>query len=598
MIGAATNHLWQSTLFAIAVGVLTLAFRPNAARVRHWLWFCASCKFLIPFSLLMTLGSRLDRHAGPKTFLAPLPVVVAPVLQISQPFSGVPLPAGSAQTALHWADAWMDAAIISVWACGFFAVALMRFRGWLRIRAALRASTPADIPAPIRIRSSANLFDPAIVGLFRPILLVPSGIVEHLRPAQWEAVLAHELCHARRRDNLTSALHMIVEAFFWFHPLVWWIGGRLVEERERACDEAVLSLGTEPRDYAEAIVGICQRCVKLPLECVSGVTGANLKKRIEEIMRNRVVRRLNFARKLALAGAGIAAVGAPILVGIVNSPVVSQLRAQSPAQSPQLAAPQITPADPPDQIPPAAPAEGRGAAPQNTAQDATPPTTAGTPDDDSQRRLKVLGVVDAMSRIWARYGMPDHIRASLDPGNPSQIWHYNYLFDFRSPVEFQSAPGGVRIVSPPPTATYYGEPGVSTALVESLNRESQSQGEPAATDAIAGLPGRHASLEIYPAKEYRMLSIPLDSLLGQVDVVAVVIKRSGASGTVVANVRDTILERSPVKILKRPPAKWPAEASPWQAHLALDPGSYVCGLVVRERSSGRIYGETIDFEVK
>jgi beta-lactamase regulating signal transducer with metallopeptidase domain len=598
MIGEATNHLWQTTLFAITVGVLTLGFRGNAARVRYWLWFSASCKFLIPFALLMTLGSRLERDAGPQTLTAPLPALVAPLLEISQPFPSAPLPAGSTQTALHWTDAWTDAAIISVWACGFLAVALMRFRGWLRIRAALHASASVDIPAPIRIRSSASLFDPAIVGLFRPILLVPSGIVEELRPAQWEAVLAHELSHARRRDNLASALHMIVEAFFWFHPLVWWIGGRLIEERERACDEAVLSLGTEPRDYAEAIVGICKRYVKLPLECVSGVTGANLKKRIEEIMRNRVVRRLNFARKLALAGAGIAAVGAPILVGIVNSPVISQLRAQSP----QLAAPQITPADPPDQIPPAAPAEGRGAAPQDTAQDATPPSAAGTPDDDSQRRSEVikarLGVLDAMSRIWARYGMPDHIRASLDPGNSSQIWHYNYLFDFRSPVEFQSAPGGVRIVSPPPTATYYGEPGVSTALVESLNRESQSQGEPAATDAIAGLPGRHASLEIYPAKEYRMLSIPLDSLSGRVDVVAVVIKRSGASGTVVANVHDTILERSPVKILKRPPIMWPAEASPWQAHLALDPGSYVCGLVVRERSSGRIYGETIDFEVK
>jgi BlaR1 peptidase M56 len=475
----------------------------------------------------------------------------------------------------------------------------MRFRGWLRIRAALHASAPVDIPAPIEIRSSASLFDPAIVGFLRPILLVPSGILEHLSLAQWEAVRAHELCHARWRDNLTSALHMVVEGIFWFHPLVWWIGGRLVEERERACDEAVLSLGGEPRDYAEAIVSICKRYVKLPLECVSGVTGANLKKRIEEIMKNRIVHRLNFARKAALAGAGIAALGMPILVGLVNSPVTAQLRAQSP----QLAAPQITP-NPPDQIPPAAPAEGRGAAPQDTAQDATPPSAAGAPDDDSQRRSEVikarLGVLDAMSRIWARYGMPDHIRASLDPGNPSQIWHYDYLFDFRSPVEFQSAPGGVRIVSPTPTATYYGEPGVSTALVESLNRESQSQGEPAATDAIAGLPGRHASLEIYPAKEYRMLSIPLDSLLGRVDVVAVVIKRSGASGTVVANVHDTILERSPVKLLKRPPAKWPAETSlaSWQAHLALDPGSYVCGLVVKERNTGRIYGETIDFEVK
>jgi hypothetical protein len=56
--------------------------------------------------------------------------------------------------------------------------------------------------------------------------------------ASMEAMLAHELCHVRRRDNLVAAMHMMVEAVFWFHPLVWWIGVRLMEERERACDEA------------------------------------------------------------------------------------------------------------------------------------------------------------------------------------------------------------------------------------------------------------------------------------------------------------------------------------------------------------------------
>ena len=57
---------------------------------------------------------------------------------------------------------------------------------------------------------------------------------------QLEAVIAHELCHVRHRDNLIAAIHMFVETVFWFHPLVWWIGKRMVEERERACDEEVL----------------------------------------------------------------------------------------------------------------------------------------------------------------------------------------------------------------------------------------------------------------------------------------------------------------------------------------------------------------------
>ena len=112
--------------------------------------------------------------------------------------------------------------------------------------------------APSQIRSSPGLLEPGVVGLFRPILLLPAGIAERLQPPQLEAVLAHELCHVRRRDNLTSAIHMIVEAVFWFHPLVWWIGARLVEERERACDEAVLSLAMQPHDYAEGILNVCK----------------------------------------------------------------------------------------------------------------------------------------------------------------------------------------------------------------------------------------------------------------------------------------------------------------------------------------------------
>src|SRR5713101_345537 len=72
-------------------------------------------------------------------------------------------------------------------------------------------------------------------------------------------------------------------------PLVWWIGAKLVEERERACDEEVLSLGSEPHVYAGGIVNVCKLYVESPLVCVSGVTGSNLNKRIEAIMTNRVV---------------------------------------------------------------------------------------------------------------------------------------------------------------------------------------------------------------------------------------------------------------------------------------------------------------------
>ena len=60
MSPALLNHLWQSTLFAAAAGLLTLALRNNRAPVRYWLWFTASVKFLIPFTLLLSLGSHIE----------------------------------------------------------------------------------------------------------------------------------------------------------------------------------------------------------------------------------------------------------------------------------------------------------------------------------------------------------------------------------------------------------------------------------------------------------------------------------------------------------------------------------------------------------
>jgi bla regulator protein BlaR1 len=162
------------------------------------------------------------------------------------------------------------------------------------------------------------------------ILLLPAGIAERLTPPQLEAVLAHELCHVRRRDNLLALIHMLVEALFWFHPLVWWIGTRLVEERERACDEAVLSLGSEPRVYAEGILNVCKLYVESPLVCVSGVTGSDIKKRIEAIMINRTVLRLSFVKKLALGVAGIAALAAPIAIGVMNAPALDAQSADTP----------------------------------------------------------------------------------------------------------------------------------------------------------------------------------------------------------------------------------------------------------------------------
>jgi uncharacterized protein (TIGR03435 family) len=183
---------------------------------------------------------------------------------------------------------------------------------------------------------SRTSLEPGIFGIARPVLVWPEGISQHLDDQHLEAILAHELWHVRRRDNLFAALHMLVEAVFWFYPLVWWLGARLIDERERACDEEVVALGKNRQIYAESILKVCEFCLGSPLPCVSGVTGADLKRRMVHIMNDRISLKLDFARKALLTLAAILAIAVPITFGLFTA---TPSRAQSQAATSNLSAP-------------------------------------------------------------------------------------------------------------------------------------------------------------------------------------------------------------------------------------------------------------------
>jgi bla regulator protein BlaR1 len=371
----AGDHLWQSTAVAAVAALLALALKSNHARARYWLWMAASLKFLVPFALLAAVGARLGGWLIPA---APAPRVPMAVEQIAQPFTAVQFDAPLGSVAPQPSASFpFPALLMGLWICGFAVVIFTWWMKWRRVAAAVRASTPltegrevealrrvhqacckigagpvrgascqlaesaveptlkrprrlsaqqAWTPAPQSAKwsiprvvcSSANL-EPGIFGIFRQVLWLPAGIADRLSDAELEAIVAHELCHARRRDNLAAAIHMIIEAVFWFHPLVWWLGGRLTEERERACDEEVLRIGANPQAYAEGILRVCEFYVASPAPCAAGVTGGELKRRIEAIMKNRGSLRLSFGKKLLMAAAGALVASAPFIAGLAKA---------------------------------------------------------------------------------------------------------------------------------------------------------------------------------------------------------------------------------------------------------------------------------------
>jgi len=306
------NHLWQSTLFAVAAGLLALVLRRNSARIRYWIWFAVSLKFLVPFSVLISIGAQLAWRATPESATEPLTTIMVEFSErLATP---VPLPAVRSETA-----DWTPAILLSIWLCGVAVVMCGWLRAWLRVRAVRLAASPLMLKdltsARVLAMSAPMRIEPGVVGIFRPVLLLPEGITDRLSPGELKAIVAHELCHVRRRDNLTSAIHMVVETVFWFYPLVFWIGKRLLAEREGACDEEVIRISGDPQNYAQSILNACRFYHEWPLTCAAGVTGSSLQKRIEMIMKNESVRSLNAFRKLLLAVASGLVIVAPLALG-------------------------------------------------------------------------------------------------------------------------------------------------------------------------------------------------------------------------------------------------------------------------------------------
>jgi bla regulator protein blaR1 len=138
---AVGNHLWQSTLFAITAGLLTLALRRNRAQVRYGLWLAASLKFLVPFSVLVAMGSHLRWSRGSAEANAGLSFVMQgvgrPFMQPTTTAVSPATPSTILAGLIH-----MLPALLVVWLCGFLVVVFLWFLRWRRISAAIRQATP------------------------------------------------------------------------------------------------------------------------------------------------------------------------------------------------------------------------------------------------------------------------------------------------------------------------------------------------------------------------------------------------------------------------------------------------------------------------
>ncbi len=268
-------------------------------------------KFLIPFSLFVWTGSRMRLPPDSPSLQA------TTVQRISTYFAPITMqpPAAATPKAFPW-----SIVLGMIWMLGIVFLIVRWFRRWLTIRNIANKATrlPMRFPVPALLSSSA--LEPGVFGIFRPVLLVPQQLADHLSPEQMEAVLAHESRHVLCRDNLTAAVHMCVETLFWFHPLIWWIGSRLIDDRERDCDEAALRRqGTHAKDYAQGIVQVCRAYTESPLSCSAGISGSDLRKRIRGIMTWQASLPVTMRAKTTITIAALATLSVPIAIGVLRA---------------------------------------------------------------------------------------------------------------------------------------------------------------------------------------------------------------------------------------------------------------------------------------
>lgn len=256
---AVVAFLWQGAVIGAVVAVALRAVRADDAQRRHDVALAGALACVVTFTGTLLVQFRTGSPASPIELLLPELATGAALeaLLVAPEPASVP--------------GWE---VLSAWAW-LLGCAFMALRGtaqWASARSIVRSASPPEARhwtlvlesvgerlglrhAP-RLLVSERLASPALIGWWRPAIVVPVAMLTRLSTAQVEAVLAHELAHLRRSDHAVNALLAIAEVLLFFHPVVWRLLREVRKQRELCTDQVALTVLDEPRLLAEALTNL------------------------------------------------------------------------------------------------------------------------------------------------------------------------------------------------------------------------------------------------------------------------------------------------------------------------------------------------------
>ena len=255
VIGWALVHfVWQATLLGLVYAAVRAALPRGEARYR----FGMAMLLALALCPLLTIGRLLE--TAPSAHQIAVETVMPAVI-----VHGVVN--GNA-----WAsDAGLDALLpwlVLAWLSGVLLLSLRAWRQWLKLKVLVSMAEPmpvwqgrvADMAERfglhrrVTVLCSKVIATPALVGWWRPVILLPMAVACGFPMQQIELILAHELAHLRRWDPLANLFQVVVETLCFYHQVVHWISRDVRDEREICCDELALSAsGGSRRDFAQAL---------------------------------------------------------------------------------------------------------------------------------------------------------------------------------------------------------------------------------------------------------------------------------------------------------------------------------------------------------
>lgn len=295
---ALIDFLWQGAAVALVVAAAMALLPERASRARY----AVACLGLLAMALLPAVtfvtslaeASRFTVTAGPDagasaSFIATaVPNATFTVTEVVAPLEELPW--------LERLRPWL----LPVWCLGVLLLSARTVLAWaLTQRLSRRSTREAARPwqdalkkalvrmrmsGPVRLLASASIDVPMVIGLWRPLILVPASAMTGLSAAQLEAILAHELAHIRRHDYLVNLLQSVVETLLFYHPAVWWLSHLIREEREHCADDLAVQCCGDAYLYARALAHIEQlRGMPSPQPAL-GAGGGSLLTRVRRLL--------------------------------------------------------------------------------------------------------------------------------------------------------------------------------------------------------------------------------------------------------------------------------------------------------------------------